>query len=169
MKKGRFRDSPRAPKKLEILARQRVAVKLRIDGANFEQIAARMKKAWTDKEPGAVKVPPRYEASGAYRDVNAALEADMGAHWVDVAKLRTIEDRRANRGYSKAIAIAEALDASYGEQIAALKAANSFSERLAALHGLDAPKTFTGVSLTPEQLAAMSDEELDALRTKLAR
>lgn len=167
-RKGRFKDSPRSPQALRILARQRVALRLRTDGFHFDEIATAMKKGHAERKDGWPAVPPAYDRRSAHRDVDAALADETEGLRIGADKYRTLLARRAENGHRASWRVATDKQATGAEVLAAVGRCLDVSRHLADIYGLNAPKTFTGVSLTPEQLMAMSDEELDALHAKLA-
>ena len=180
---GRFKDSPRAPKKLEIMARQHAAISLRRRGATYQDIASAMQKAW--KEGTGPQVPERYDKTLAFRDVSAALLQAKERFTLDAGKLKELEVQRAEAGYALAWQIAggQNRDGTYvystGERLAAMDRCEMFSRTLSRLHGLDAPtkiaptdptgdKPFEGVELSDEERARRLTAILEAAKARCA-
>jgi hypothetical protein len=165
----RLTNSPRSPASIRILARQRVALDLKTDGYTFDEIATSMKQAHTEKRKGWPAVTAGYCRQAAWRDVCVALKVETEQLHLQADHYRTVLTRRNEKGYRLAWKLAKDEQAHHGERCGALGQSLAFSRRIAETYGLDAPTRTMAVSLTPEQLAAMSDGELDALAAKLSR
>lgn len=142
-----FSESRTSARKVSKAVRQEQALRMRIDGRSFSEIARAL----------------GYKASsGPFRLVTGALDELAAKKTENATQLRTLETERLTTVVADADAILRSADASDTSRLRALELKVRASESLRKLWGLDAPQKVAPTTPDGEsEYRGLSDAELE--------